>query len=116
MTAENQPLDHVPPEESGTEKSPDIEDNIKSRSTWLRALFMLVCFFLYAITRPIVAAVVVLQFLWALFTSEPNEKLTALGHSLAVYTQELIDYLTYYTEERPFPFEKDWPVGSKDGG
>jgi len=112
MTAEDQPLDHVPPEESRTEKPADIEDNIKSRSTWLRALFMLVCFFLYAITRPIVGAVVLLQFFWALFTSEPNKKLTALGHSLAVYTQELIDYLTYFTDERPFPFEKDWPAGS----
>ena len=22
----------------------------------------------------------------------------------------IIDYLTYYTEDRPFPFEKDWPI------
>ena len=109
MAADDQPLDHAAAEDSVNEKTSDLEGNIKSRSTWLRALFMLVCFFLYAITRPIVGAIVLLQFFWALFTSQPNEKLTALGHSLALYTCELIDFLTYHTDERPFPFEKDWP-------
>ena len=35
----------------------------------------------------------------------------AFGHSLAVYPRQINDYLTYYTEERPFPFDRDWPDG-----
>lgn len=112
MTADDRPLDHVPPEDTVVEDPPDIQENLKSSSTWLRLLFMLVCSALYAVTRFVVFAVVVLQFFWALLTSEPNEKLTALGHSLALYSCEIIDYLTYYSEERPFPFDRDWPAGS----
>lgn len=90
---------------------PDIEANIKSRSTWMRLVFMLVLGAIYALSRLVVFSVVVLQFLWALITSEANEKLVRFGHSLAVYTAELIDYLCYYSEERPFPFDRDWPAG-----
>lgn len=111
MTADDQPLDHAPPGGTKPDSAPDIEQNIKSRSTWLRLLFMLVCVALYAVTRVVVFAVVVLQFFWALLTSEPNARLTALGHSLALYTCEIIDFLTYVTEVRPFPFDKDWPLG-----
>ncbi len=91
---------------------PDIEANLKNRSTWRRLLFMLVLGALYALSRPVVGAVVVLQFFWVLFTAERNEKLARLGHSLGLYSAELIDYLCYVTEERPFPFDKDWPDGA----
>ncbi len=112
MSAEDRPLDQVQPEEPATARANDIEQNLKSRSTWLRLVFMLVCVGLYAVTRVVVFAVVALQFFWALFTSEPNVRLTALGHSLALYTCEIIDYLSYFTEERPFPFDKDWPTAA----
>ncbi len=109
MTANHHPQDQEPLDDSTDAGSNSVESNLTSRSTWLRLLFMFVCLVLYAVTRVVVLAVVVLQFFWALFTSKPNEKLTALGHSLALYTCELIDYLTYFTEIRPFPFDKDWP-------
>ena len=89
----------------------DIEHNLKSRSTWTRLVFMLVVGAIYAVSRAVLFAVVVLQFLSVLFTAEPNERLTRLGHSLAIYTAEITDFLCYVTEERPFPFDRDWPSG-----
>lgn len=88
---------------------PDIQTHIRSRSTWHRFVFMVLCGIIYAITRAIVFVLIVVQFLWALFTGEANEKLSRLGHSFALYTAELIDFLCYYTETRPFPFDADWP-------
>ena len=112
MAADEQPRDHVEPDDGVAKDPPDIEANLKSRSTWMRLLFMIVCVAIYTVTRGIVFAVVVLQFFWTLFTSKPNGKLTGFGHSLGLYTCEIIDYLTYYTDQRPFPFERDWPAGS----
>jgi hypothetical protein len=109
MTVNDRPKDDEVPDDATSAGGSDIERNLTARSTWLRLLFMLVCIAIYAVTRVVVIAVVVLQFFWTLFTSQPNEKLTALGHSLGLYTCELIDYLTYFTEVRPFPFDKDWP-------
>ena len=126
MTADDRPLDHVPPDDdrASDEKTSDdaaadattsegaaLEQNIKSRSTWLRLLFMVVFWVLNGLTHAVIFAVVVLQFFWVLFTSEPNGKLTAFGHSLARYTLEINNYLTYYSNERPFPFDRDWPSG-----
>lgn len=91
------------------EPTSGIEANLKSRSTWIRALFMIVIGALYGLAQAVVFAVVVLQFFWMLFTGENNRRLTSLGHSLALYSAELIAYLSYVTEERPFPFDKDWP-------
>ncbi len=72
---------------------------------------MLVFMALYAISRPVVFAVIALQFLWMLFTADKNQQLAVFGHSLALYTCEIIDYMTYNNEEKPFPFEGTWPTG-----
>jgi hypothetical protein len=109
---EEQPRDHVPgddPDQDGKPERREMEEHIKSRETWLRLLFMIVFVFLYGVSRFVIGAVVVLQFLWVLFTGETNERLKSLGQSLATYTYQIIRYLTYNTDSRPFPFDEDWP-------
>jgi uncharacterized protein YqhQ len=117
---EEQPRDHVPGDDiprdhvrdddmASTREPRDFEEHIKSRTTWLRLLFMIIFVFLYGLSRFVVLAVVVLQFFWVLFTGETNEKLKAFGQSLATYTYQLIRYLTYNSDSRPFPFDDDWP-------
>ncbi|MGH8194768.1 MAG: DUF4389 domain-containing protein [Woeseiaceae bacterium] len=115
MTNEEQPRDHVPGDrefdsfaDDGTVAT-DLEGNLKSRDTWLRLLFMIVLVLIYGLSRIVVAAVVVLQFFWVLLTGETNVRLKALGHSLATYTYQIVLYLTFNSDERPFPFDQDWP-------
>lgn len=104
------PRDHVQEDDTASTREPrDFEEHIKSRTTWLRLLFMIIFVFLYGLSRIVVLAVVVLQFLWVLFTGETNDKLKTLGQSLATYTYQLIRYLTYNSDSRPFPFDDDWP-------
>ncbi|MGC2519669.1 MAG: DUF4389 domain-containing protein [Burkholderiales bacterium] len=88
-----------------------IKNNLKSRAIWLRLFFMFVMVLLYSVSRLVVSAVVVLQFFWVLFTGETNKRLENLGQALATYTYQIIRYLTFNTEERPFPFDADWPTG-----
>jgi hypothetical protein len=86
-----------------------IKSNVKSRSTWLRILFVLVVIALYWVCGVVIGAVIVLQCFWMLFTGESNEKLRHFGRSLATYVLQAVRYLTFDTEERPFPFDLDWP-------
>jgi Flp pilus assembly protein TadB len=88
-----------------------VKENLKKRSTWLRLFFMLVMVVLYSVSRVVVSVVVLLQFFWVLFTAETNKPLEKFGQSLATYTYQIIRYLTFNTEERPFPFDLDWPTG-----
>ena len=54
--------------------------------------------------------VILLQFLHVLFTGKPNERLKDTGLSLAQYIYQVVEYLTFNTEVRPFPFDAEWPA------
>jgi hypothetical protein len=94
-----------------TRRDAQLTDNLKSRSIWMRLLFMVIVIFLYSISRIVVAAVVAMQFVWKLFTGETNDNLLELGRSLATYTEQILLYLTFNTEDRPYPFDLEWPEG-----
>lgn len=100
------------PESAGEkDQGKPFKSHVQTRSTWLRLFFMIVVVLLAAVSRVVVGAVVVLQFFYVLFTGETNKRLERLGQSLATYTYQIVRYLTFNTEERPFPFDADWPAG-----
>ena len=111
MTTSDQPMDHVPPaaDSGGRSEQSDLEKNVKMRSTWVRLFFMIIFAFLYGLSRLVTAAVVVIQFFHVLFTGDTNEQLKTFGHSLAVYSYEVVDYLTFNSETKPFPLDAAWP-------
>lgn len=117
MSENGPPRDHVVEEPDPNDEPQDqgLEHNIKSRSTWLRLLFMILFLVLWGISRIVILAVVVLQFLWVLFTGQTNERLGKFGLSLATYSYQIITFLTYNSEEQPFPFS-DWPAGPPGDG
>lgn len=85
------------------------EENLKSRATWVRALFMVVFCFLFAIVEIVLLAAVVIQFVWRLAKGAPNQPLLELGQGLATYLFQIVSFLTFNTEELPFPFDGEWP-------
>lgn len=103
-----------PPDSESTDaiaQNKQFKRNLKSRKTWLRLFFILVMVLLYGVSRVVVGAVVVVQFFWLLFTGETNTRLQQLGQTLATYTYQIVLFLTFNTEQRPFPFDTDWPTG-----
>jgi hypothetical protein len=113
MNQDAPPPDPEPANDKPQDKPQEepIKHHIKSRTTWLRLFFMLVVVLLYGVSRVVMGAVVVLQFFWLLFTGDTNTRLRNLGQSLATYTYQIILYLTFNTEQRPFPFDAEWPAG-----
>jgi len=111
MTTGDQPMDHVPPaaETDGRSAHSDLEKNVKAGSTWLRLFFMIIFALLYGLSRVVTAAVVVIQFFHVLFTGETNDQLKTFGHSLAIYSYEVVEYLTFNSETKPFPLDAAWP-------
>ena len=107
------PLDHVPPESDSEPQSrvSEIGEHLKSRDSWQRLLFMVLFVVLFIISRFVVFAVMILQILFLLLSGKRNDRLAGFGASLAVYSLELVAYLTLASERQPFPFT-DWPDGS----
>ena len=107
MSDDTPPADHVVSDKNET--GVPLEKNIKSRSTWLRLLFMVVFFVLGELAGLVLLVVIVLGFFWVLFTGEKNRQLQQAGQVIAGYIYEIIRYLTFNTEDKPFPFGKELP-------
>ena len=85
-----------------------LKESVKTRSTWIRGLYMLLFALIFSLAEVVLAAVAVFQFVSVLLTRRTNDNLLAFGRSLSVYICEVARYVTFNQEERPFPFSP-WP-------
>jgi len=88
--------------------SSDLKENVSNTNTWGRALFMILFGIIYSVAEVVLVAVIVIQFFFVLFTSEKNERLLRFGKELSTFIYQVFLFLTFNTEEKPFPFT-DWP-------
>ena len=70
---------------------------------------------LFSVAEVVAGVVVVVQFLFKLFTGRANEELQSFGHNLAVFFRQIIDFQTYHSDERPYPWAP-WPGSEGSGG
>jgi len=90
--------------------SNDVKENLKSQSTWMRGLHMLIFAVFYTIAEIVLFAVIVFQFLLKLFTGETNERLCKLGQGLSSYIYQILQYMNFNSDYQPYPFGA-WPKG-----
>ena len=112
MSETNPPADQtfVNEEPSGR----PVEENLKSRATWKRLLFMAISYMLVGLASLVGTFIVVFGFLWVLFTGEVNRELKQVGRSLAAYIHENVMFLTFNTDDKPFPLGNPWPDAGDD--
>jgi len=113
MSNDNPPADHafVDDNKAGN----PIEENIKSGTTWLRCLFILISCVLACVALFAGSVIVVLGFFYVLFTGEVNVQIREAGQSVAAYIYNIARYMTFNTDVRPFPLGGEWPSGSSEG-
>ncbi|HEX6930491.1 MAG TPA: DUF4389 domain-containing protein, partial [Gammaproteobacteria bacterium] len=92
----------------------ELKENIKAQDTWLRLVFIIIYGAILWVTSIVLAFVVVFQFLSVLFTRETQKNLLEFGASLSEYLREIVAYLTFNSEYKPFPFG-DWPGDNEAG-
>ena len=80
------------------------------RNIWLRALFMLLMALAYHLASTVLWFVTIIQLLIVLMNDHPNGRLVSFGRGIGRYLQQLANYLSFATEDVPFPFS-DWPAG-----
>lgn len=89
-----------------------LRKNLLSGSTWGRGFFMLMYGFICYIAILVTAIVIIFQFGVVLLSGKLNERLLPVGQSLSLYIHQIFNYLTYISDEKPFPLSS-WP--SADG-
>ncbi len=86
----------------------DIIQNLKNTAFWRRLLFMVIFGIAYTIAEFAVWAAILFLIFFNLFTGGSNERAVIFGKQMSTYIYHILLYLTYNSEERPFPFS-DWP-------
>nr|WP_305891669.1 DUF4389 domain-containing protein [Methylomonas sp. WSC-6] len=80
---------------------------MKSIATWKRIIFMLIYAVIDSIVKLLLWLVVLLQVGSVLITGATNANILGFGRSLSTYHYHILLFLTFNTEQLPFPFS-DW--------
>ncbi len=86
-------------EQNGTKR--DFTDDL------MRALFMLIFFVAARFVSVLVTFIALYQFICTLITRKPNDNVKDFGKDLSVYAAEIIEFLTYSTDKKPWPFSSE---------
>jgi hypothetical protein len=70
----------------------------------IRLLYMLLYGFVLYLTMSVLAIVVIVQFVFALFSGNANESIRGFSKDLARFIQQIVLFLTYNDDKKPFPF------------
>jgi len=83
----------------------DLVENLKEPSVWIRILFMLAFgVVLYFVLAPVIFVIMLAQALFVLLTGESNYNLRQFSATLSKYIFETLNFLTYNSDAKPFPF------------
>ncbi len=99
-----------------TEPSNSIENDETreaSENKLLRLVYIVLFYLIYSVTDFIFALITVVQSVLNLLAGGPSESLREFGSSLSIYVRQIGDYLSYSSEQKPFPFS-DWPDAKLD--
>lgn len=81
---------------------------VLSPEIWLRALFMIGFAIVNYLLRWVICGIAIVQFIIVLVRGEPHDKLVNFSHSLSTFSYQILLFLTFSSDEKPFPFS-DWP-------
>lgn len=82
----------------------DIKENVRNVDTWMRGLFILIFGVIFYFLVGIIWLLVIFQFITKVITGSLNEHLARFSTGLTQYALQVLNYVTYQSEERPFPF------------
>lgn len=82
----------------------DLKAHVRNRDTWVRFACLVLFGLAFYLTSLLVFASCVCQFLARLFSGATFPGLVSFGDALATYQAQLVRYLTFASDERPFPF------------
>ncbi|MGD8484483.1 MAG: DUF4389 domain-containing protein [Thioalkalispiraceae bacterium] len=88
-----------------------MENNLTSGQVWKRGGFILIFALLYGVSKILVTAIVIFQFVSLLISRDTNARLASFSLGLSAYIYQLLQYMMCNSEDKPFPFA-DWPADS----
>lgn len=93
----------------------EIKQRLQKTETWMRVLYMVFFIFVYGLTKFLIILVMLFQLFSMVLSGSTNSQLLKFSQNLAAYVFQIITFLTFNSEQRPFPFSA-WPSEASDHG
>ena len=87
----------------------NVNMSLTNVNTWIRLAYMVLFALLVMAARLLVSIVVIVQFALVLIFGRDNENLRNLGQGLGKWVYQAIMFLTFNSDDKPFPFD-EWPA------
>ncbi len=85
-----------------------LKKNLSMPENWIRAIYMILFFFVYNMLDFLIIIITIFQFVATLMTGKPDNRITIVGKHASNYVFQILLFLTYNTEKKPYPFSA-WP-------
>ena len=86
----------------------EIETNEREKPGLARALYILLYLIIGRFISMVLFVVAITQFIYTWLSGEPNEKILEFTDGLSEYAKQLVSYVGFNSDEKPWPFG-DWP-------
>ncbi len=84
----------------------------KNHEVFSRIFYTLLFAFIGWMSLWVFTFVVLIQFGFLLITGQVNKNLKGFNQEVGLFLYDMIKYLSFQTNEKPFPF-RDWPYGEQ---
>ena len=81
-----------------------LSENIKEPSIWVNFFLKVIYLIFLNFIIPFLGFVTLLQLLFSLGSKKPNNNLISFSKKLSIYIYQIINFITYSSDERPWPF------------
>ncbi len=88
------------------ETKEDVKES--NKPSLMRALYIVLFLIVGRFVSMIVCFVAIFQFIYSLMFDKPNEKVLEFTKSLSEFAKEIIGYVSFNTQKKPWPIG-DWP-------
>lgn len=86
----------------------DLVGNLTDRSFWYRILSMVLFGLVFYFVETAVFVLAIFQVIYKALTGEVHQQVLSVSRDLALYINQLVNYLLFNSEEQPFPIG-EWP-------
>ncbi len=86
----------------------EVKTNERKKPGVTRALYTLLYLLIGRFISMVLFVIAITQYIYSWLTGAPNEKILIFTADLGEYTKQLVSYVGFNTDERPWPVG-DWP-------
>ena len=81
-----------------------LTENIKEPSIWVNFFLKVIYLIFLNFIIPFLGFITLLQLLFSLGSKKPNNNLISFSKKISIYIYQIINFITYSSDERPWPF------------